>query len=55
MVGLPTLQGYCKELEKPGLRTYGKKAKVFTFKQNIKEPLPILNAGQITRNVNNIT
>ena len=34
-VGLPTLQDIIKELEKPGLDPR-KKARVFTFDQNIK-------------------
>ena len=53
-VGLPTLKDIIKELEKPGLDTR-KKARVFTFDQNIKT-IADLKAGQLLPGiVNNIT
>ncbi len=53
-VGLPTLQDIIKELEKPGLDPR-KKAKVFTFDQNIKT-INDLREGQLLPGIiNNIT
>ena len=53
-VGLPTLNDIIKELEKPGL-DIRKKAKVFTFNQNIKT-ISDLREGQLLPGiVNNIT
>ena len=53
-VGLPTLQDIIKELEKPGLDPR-KKARVFTFDQNIKT-IQDLREGQLLPGIiNNIT
>ncbi|MET6991202.1 Tex family protein [Sediminicola arcticus] len=53
-IGLPTLQDIIQELEKPGL-DLRKKAKVFTFNQNIKT-ITDLREGQLLPGiVNNIT
>ncbi len=53
-VGLPTLQDIIEELEKPGLDRR-KKAKVFTFDQNIRSITDVREGQLIPGIVNNIT
>ncbi|RLD78014.1 MAG: RNA-binding transcriptional accessory protein, partial [Bacteroidetes bacterium] len=53
-VGLPTLQDIIKELEKPGLDPR-KKAKVFTFNQNIKTINDLREEQLLPGIINNIT
>ncbi|MCD6543357.1 MAG: S1 RNA-binding domain-containing protein, partial [Flavobacteriaceae bacterium] len=53
-VGLPTLQDIIKELEKPGLDPR-KKARVFTFDQNIKTINDLREGKLLPGIINNIT
>jgi len=53
-VGLPTLKDIVKELEKPGL-DIRKKAKVFTFNQNIKTINDVKEGQLLPGIVNNVT
>lgn len=54
IIGLPTLKDIIQELEKPGLDTR-KKAKVFTFNENIKSITDVHGGQLLPGIVNNIT